>query len=415
MGQITLFEGFMPKIKLTQKTVDKQKAPTASGAPVIYWDVNLRGFGLLVSGKTATKTFIAQRDLAGGRTRRVSIASVHECSLADARERAAQVILVMRTGIDPKQARRERENLRSILEAYISARPALRPGSVADYRDKVERHLRGWVDWPLASITPELVEARHRKIASEVAAQGRYSGQATANATMRVLGVLWNFAATRNPALPPNPVTRRRRQWFRIERRTRMVPFEQLPAFYAAIMGLENKIASDYLRVLLFSGLRRREAASLEWSCVDFTAGVLRIAARSTKAGRALNLPLHDVLRDILIARRALGRDRWVFPANSRSGHIESQRASSPRLPPRPALASVHDLRRVFATAMRSSDISPMALRQLLNHSLGGDHDVTAGYIQLQPARLAEAAQRVSTSSRRCAASSRWPGATSRG
>jgi hypothetical protein len=91
----------MPKIRLTQKTVDRQRAPTASRAPIILWDTDLRGFGLLVSGKTATKTYIAQRDLPGGQTRRVSIASVHECPLAQARSRAAKMLLDMRTGIDP--------------------------------------------------------------------------------------------------------------------------------------------------------------------------------------------------------------------------------------------------------------------------------------------------------------------------
>ena len=75
----------MPKIKLTQKAVDKLKAPTPSAAPVLVWDTGLKGFGLLISGKTATRTYIAQRDLPGGRTRRVSIASVQECSLADGR------------------------------------------------------------------------------------------------------------------------------------------------------------------------------------------------------------------------------------------------------------------------------------------------------------------------------------------
>jgi integrase len=384
----------MPKVKLTQKAVDKLKAPTASGAPVIWWDTALKGFGLLVSGKTPTKTYVAQRDLPGGRTRRVSIASVHECPLAAARERAAKLLLDMRTGIDPKQRQREHETLRTTLEAYITARPALRPGSVADYRDKVERHLGAWLDWPLASITPELVEERHRKIAAEVAAQGRHSGQATANAAMRVLGVLWNFAATRSPNLPPNPVTRLRRQWFRIERRTRMVPFEQLPEFYEAVLALDNPIGRDYVLTLLFSGLRRREAAGLTWDAVDFVNGVLRIAGTATKSGRALNLPLTDVLRDIFVTRRAIGRARYLFPANSRSGHIEEPRALFDEIAAKTGIVvSAHDLRRVYTTAAEASDISGLALKLLINHSLG--NDVTAGYVIMSPARLAAAAQRV--------------------
>jgi integrase len=387
-------ERAVPKIKLTQKTVDRQKAPTASGKPILLWDVELKGFGLLVSGKTATKTYVAQRDLPGGRTRRLSIASVHECSLAEARGQAAKLLLDMRTGVDPKQLRRERETLRTVLEAYFVSRPSLRASSQADYRDRVERHLGAWLDWALASITPELVEARHRKIAAEVGAEGRYSGQATANATMRVLGVLWNFAATRNPALPPNPVARLRRQWFRIQPRTRMVRFEDLPKFYRAIVALDNPVARDYLRVLLFSGLRRREAASLQWSDVDFAAGVLRIPAAATKAGRALNLPLTDMLRDIFVARRAIGRERFIFAANSRSGHMEEPKGFLAQVAAATGIAvSAHDLRRVFATVAESADISPLALRALINHSLGGD--VTAGYIQMTPERLREPAQRV--------------------
>jgi integrase len=84
-----------------------------------------------------------------------------------------------------------------------------------------------------------------------------------------------------------------------------------------------------------------------------------------------------------------------VFPANSHSGHIEEPKSFLVQIAVATGIVvSCHDLRRVYATAAESTDISPLALRQLLNHSLG-DHDVTVGYIQMQPARLAEAAQRV--------------------
>ena len=62
----------MPRTKLTEKTITKLRAPTASGKPVLYWADDLRGFGVLCSGKTNTRTYVAQRDLPGGRTRRVT-------------------------------------------------------------------------------------------------------------------------------------------------------------------------------------------------------------------------------------------------------------------------------------------------------------------------------------------------------
>ena len=78
----------MPRIKLTQRSVARLPAPTPSGKQMVYWDADLRGLGVLVSGRTTVKSFIVQRDLAGGRTRRLTIASVAELSLSEAREKA---------------------------------------------------------------------------------------------------------------------------------------------------------------------------------------------------------------------------------------------------------------------------------------------------------------------------------------
>jgi hypothetical protein len=54
---------------------------------------------------------------------------------------------------------------------------------------------------------------------------------------------------------------------------------------------------------------------------------------------------------------------------------------------------SAHDLRRTFASVAESCDISPYALRGLINHAVGAD--VTARYIGIGIERLREAAQRV--------------------
>jgi hypothetical protein len=68
------------------------------GKQAVYWDADLRGFGVLVSGRTTVKSFIVQRDLAGGKTRRVTIASVAQLSLSEAREKARPLLVAMRGG-----------------------------------------------------------------------------------------------------------------------------------------------------------------------------------------------------------------------------------------------------------------------------------------------------------------------------
>jgi integrase len=74
--------------------------------------------------------------------------------------------------------------------------------------------------------------------------------------------------------------------------------------------------------------MRGGEAAALRWEEVDFGLRVIRLPAKRTKAGRKLELPMTDIVRDRLVARQSIGRDAsgFVFPANSRSGHIEEPR-----------------------------------------------------------------------------------------
>lgn len=403
-GQITLFGSganrvggsAMPRLKLTAKAIDKLKAPDPSGRQALHWDSELRGFGVLCSGKTNAKTYIVQRDI-HGRTRRVTIGATNVLTLDVARGRAEQVLSDFYRGLDPKRGRRAGGALRQVLDDYLAARRELRPRSNEEYRRSISRHLATWLDRPLREVTPEMVVTRHGEIAQEVerASGGRWSGLATANGALRAFGVLWNFAARSDPNLPGNPVLVLRRQWFKVPRRERLVRADQLPAFYKAVTALPNPIARDYLLLLLFTGLRRNEAAGLRWDDVDFAGGVIRLPGTRTKAGRKLDLPMTDFVRDLLVARRAIGQDGpFVFPSNSQTGFIRE-----PKFPLRQVATasgvdvSAHDLRRTFVTVAESSDISPLALKALVNHSLG--NDVTAGYVILTTERLREPAQRV--------------------
>jgi integrase len=426
----------MPRIKLSEKVVSRLRAPTKSGKPILYWDFGNRqaipGFGVLCSGKTSKRTYIAQCDMPpNGRTRRVTI---DEPTLEKARAAATEILRDMRRGVDPKAAKRQTLTLRGALDAYLEARAhLLRPRTAAHYRTTAERHLADWLDRPLIEITRDMAEKRHRQIAKDVeAAHGkaaaesamrfegraakiaksypdaaaRYraaakaaakrvpaSGHVAANNTARIVRMLWNFAADRDPALGPNPV-RDRKLWFKVPRRERHVPADDLPKFYSAVMALPNPVQRDYLLTLLFTGLRRREAAGLRWTDIDLQKRTLRIPAAVAKAGRKLDLPLTDVLHDMAVARRALGDGVYVFPANSRSHHIEEPKAPLGLVAAACGVTvSAHDLRRTFLTVAESCDISPLALKCLVNHSVGGD--ITAGYVQMNVERLRQPAQAV--------------------
>lgn len=382
----------MPRLKINEKALDKMKAPDPSGRQVLHWDTDLKGFAVLCSGVSNARTYIAQRDMPNGKTRRVTVGAVAEIDLSVARERAADMLDDLRRGNDPKK-KVANLTLQSALDTYLAARKDLSPASVKAYRSGVEQYLAAWLNLHLRDITSEMVEDRHRSIAADISKGERYKGTTTANLAMRALRVLWNFAAERTPDLPPNPVRRLRRQWFAEPRRERVVSADQMPKFYEAVCRLPNPVARDLILTLLFTGLRVGECSSLRWDNVDLGQRVIRLPATSTKAGRKLDLPMTDFVRDLLVARRALGDAKFVFPGPA--GHITD--ASHPLNAVADATGikvSAHDLRRTFITvAATSTNVSSLALKALVNHSLG--KDVTSGYVQMTVDHLREPAQRI--------------------
>ena len=200
------------------------------------------------------------------------------------------------------------------------------------------------------------------------------------------------FCRRPRPDLTRQPGTRLKRQWYDEPRRTRLVKADQLPAFYAGIEALQHPVYRDYIKFLLFTGMRRTEAASLRWDMVDFAAKVIRVPA-DTKTETPLNLPMSSFVRDLLVARRSLGDSGWVFPGQRGKPIGEPSDYFKAIAEASGVSVSAHDLRRTYITIAESCDISPLALKGLLNHALGGD--VTSGYIVMSTERLREPAQRV--------------------
>lgn len=380
----------MPALHLTARAVSKLQAPHPDGKATVYWDDETRGFGVLVSGKTKARLFVVQRDV-GGKTRRLTLGTVSGLTLEVARHRAEDALDELRRGNDPKKKERV-FTLQQALEEYLGPKkqkhPTLRPASVALYW-QLERWLAAWLDRPLNEITFETVDRKHKELAKEI-------GEATANTAMRVFRIVWNFAADRS-SLPDCPVSKLRKRWFESHRRTRHVSAEQLPEFYKAVRSLESTTARDFVMLLLLTGMRRLEAASLKWSSVNLANKMIHLPREVTKAKRALDLPLSSQLFDILVARRGMVKgSAFVFPGRvGKAGFFTSHHHAFKEIEKATGIqVSAHDLRRTFASvANKTEGVSWLALKVMLNHTTKGD--VTAGYVQISDAELRVALQRV--------------------
>src|ERR1700733_5109395 len=138
------------------------------------------------------------------------------------------------------------------------------------YRRVLAGCLGDWLDKPIIGLNKDLIEERHNELGK--GAQNGATGEAYANLAMRVLRAVLNFAADNyetdgQPIISANPVSRlsRNKRWYRIQPRQGVIPDHKLSQWYHAVMSLKNKVIRDYLLLLLFTGLRKNEAAKLKW------------------------------------------------------------------------------------------------------------------------------------------------------
>jgi integrase len=377
--------------KLTKSFVDS--VPLVSSGQKFYRDSELKGFGLRVG--TTGKVYIAESK-AKRKVVRVSIGKHGVYTTEQARLQARELLLMMTKGINPNDVEKEEKargvTLEQTLEDFLSARKSLKPTTVYDYKRTLKCYLPDWRSRPLLEITKDMVAKRHTLIGQRSKAQ--------ANLVMRYLRALFNFAAGQyedskgESVIPNNPVKRlsQTRAWYRIERRQTVIKAHALASWYAAVMNLKNDAQAknretirDYLLLVLFTGLRKEEAARLTWSNVDFRAKTLTVT--DTKNHQDHTLPLSDFLFDLLQRRKPEAVNEYVFPGANGVGRIIEQRKQMDRVTQESGVNfTIHDLRRTFITLAESLDISAYALKSLLNHKMS--NDVTAGYIIIDAERL---------------------------
>jgi integrase len=387
----------MPRLKLTERAIRALPAPHPSGQQ-LYWDTgdgSVKGLGVQCSGTTEIKSFVVKGNM-NGRSHRNTIGRVGEMKLEEARAKARDMRASFRSGVNPRAAQASGMTLRQAMDARLAARAAsLKPRTIDSYRKEITRHLGDWLDIAVKDITTEMCAVKHKSIAAKIAAEGKYDGHATANRVMTSFGVMYNYTAKRNGGMPQNPVTLvREDQWYDIEPRDGELKISKYAAFYKAIMELQSAVARDYLILITFTGLRRREAASLEWGQVDLAEKTLVIPPQKTKNGKKLTLPLTDVVFNMLSARQAMGMTRYVFPAVGRAGYIQEPKFHLQQIAKKTGIkVTIHDLRRSYARVVESCDPSVITLAALLNHKLPGA-TTTQNYARPPMERMREVAEK---------------------
>lgn len=324
----------MPKLTETFA----RNLPHAADGTQKFWDVEIKGFVLFVGKKS--KTWYFQKDM-GGRTKRTLIGRYPIITAAAARETAMSLALDMSRGAG-KAVQAGAPTLAMALEAYL-ARPKLRSEThKIGMRQQFDLHLKDWLRLRLDEISKSMVVERHRSMAAAPSA---------ANHVLKYFGTVWNHAR-RTHDLPESPTMAI--EWYEEIPDGRII--ESLSQWRDTVEALDNPIHTAFFKLLLFTGFRKTEAFTLEWSNVQAD----RIHLPMTKNGRSFDLPILEIHHEILEPLRGLS-DRWVFPSpKSETGHI----TGPPRLNWSP-----HAHRRTFATVAVEAGVLEEIVGRLLNHT----------------------------------------------
>lgn len=367
----------LPPIQQAGKTAQKR-----------YYDDNLKGFGVRVTSG-GTKAFFVEK-LINKKLCRITLGRYPELTVEMARNKALEMLGQIAMGIDPIAEKRITQmrnlTLEDVFNEYIHTRKSLKQSTLMNYKQILTKAFVDWKNKPFLSITKDKIVKYHEKL-------GSTHGEAYANLAMRILRALFNFAAGQyedsqgKSLIPENPVKHlsQTRAWYRIKRRQTFIKPHQLALWYNALEQLSNQTLKDYLLLVLFTGLRRQEAATLKWEQIDLMAKTLTII--ETKNNESHTLPLSDYLYTLLQQRKVVRSNDYVFPGTGAAGHIIEPRKQMAKVTMLSDIQfTVHDLRRTFITIAESLDIPAYALKRLLNHKMS--NDVTAGYIVADVERL---------------------------
>jgi integrase len=389
------------KLKLTKTNIDRI-TPPAIGTD-LYWDDDLTGFGIRVSG--SRKTYIAQSRVRGtGRQIRIALGLHGRLTPAQARHEAKTALGDMERGIDRRLAQR-RERLAGITlttayEAYTASK-ALSDKTRRDYERAMHVACAPWHSLPLAKITGGMVHDRFEEVSK--------MGPVQANQMFRFLRALLGWSMWRyvnddgTPLMPANPcqILTKLNRWNPVRRRDRHVAQHQLHQFMRAIQNdahdrAQLRDTKDLCALLILTGLREQEGCRLRREDVDLDRRLITV--RHTKNGKDHTLPIGPWLAERL-QERLVGAttSTYIFPAETASGHLQYHRKHVLAIVQASGVEfRLHDLRRTFATIVNhhlERSLSAYTIKRLLNHSISGD--VTAGYVQHPVESLREPMQLV--------------------
>ncbi len=298
--------------KLTQKIINT--LPT-SGPRYVAWDADVRGFGVRVSA--GAKTYVLKYRLPTGRVRWASLGRVEDRAVEVAREKARSMRGHVADGKDPlreKDVAKDALTVADVCTRFLREHaPQRKPGTQRMYQQVIGRHIRPHLGaMPIADITGTDAARLHHRL---------HATPYHANRTLAVLSKLLSWAMHPDRQLrPAGPHPCHGLEKFAERARKRYLT----PAEYARL-GRALRTAKHgttigpgpltAIELLLLTGARPAEVATLQWVYVDVPGKALRLP--DSKTGEKTIHLSPEAVRLLTRWPRHMGSP-YVFPGTGR-------------------------------------------------------------------------------------------------
>lgn len=393
--------------KITKRSVESLALPSF-GKRAHLWDDTLKGFGLMVTDR-GVRSYIVQYRVwgRGSPTRRVTIGKHGSPWTAEtARQRASEILELVRRKIDPYDAQKEGkakdDRLKAEREAAHAMKLRLAFDTIANrYLDspstkklRTRRDIKSVIDRDLAPTfgTTPLSDITAADIADMLAKVGK-RGDGPARAAYSAMSAVLRYASeneSRYFKASDSPLRDVKAPAPSIKRQ-RLLTDDELRLIWNSSGGLGWPFC-EIVRLLMLTGQRLREVAEARWPEFDLSKGEWLIPGERTKNKLPIVVHLSKPALAILSAMpRISNKKQFLFTttgetpvsgfsrSKSRLNAIINKALADEDLEPMEEWR-LHDLRRSMSTNCQRLGISPEVVDLMQNHVEGARAGTRGSY-----------------------------------
>ena len=378
----------------SKRTLDAIPLPVV-GERASYYDTEVRGLMLRVY-PTGNKVFYFYRKV-NGRPEKIKIGRFPDLSIENARGKVSELNGQLArwgmndfNGDNPLKRNRQKSTaltLRELIEAYID-RHVMANAKSSERGDRAAKYLQ----WQFRTYLSQYGSRQPRSFGRSELVElhehlGRKHGKVTANRTIQLLRRIIYWAKEKDLWTGDNPAAKL--SLFKESKRKRYLLHDEAPQFFQALRTEQNVDLRDCVLLALFTGVRRSSVLSMRWEDLSVESAVCRIP--DPKGGDPYDVPLIPAAIQVLKERKGrVGGNVWIFPSNSKSGHLVDPKRAYRKLLNRAGIMNFtyHDLRRTLGSWQALSNISLTIIGKSLGHKSLAATEIYA-QLDIEPVRSA--------------------------